>query len=141
MENFTPGSGFGGGLLIGLSATILLLLNGRAAGISGIVGGALIGWRGDLAWRIAFIIGLILGPLLYAAMRGAEPQIVLQADLAGLILAGFLVGFGTQLGGGCTSGHGICGIARGAVRSITATVVFMVVAMATVYVLRHVTGA
>jgi len=140
MENFTPGSGFGGGLLIGLAATLLLLLNGRPAGVSGIVGGALFGFQGDLAWRIAFVVGLMIGPLLFAATRGAMPQITIQTGLTGLVAGGFLVGFGTQLGGGCTSGHGICGIARGSVRSFTATVAFMAVAMVTVYVTRHVVG-
>jgi uncharacterized membrane protein YedE/YeeE len=140
METFSPGSAFSGGLLIGLAATLLLVLNGRAAGVSGIVGGALIGWKGDLAWRVAFVIGLIVGPLLYAAVLGA-PSITVETGLLGLIVAGFLVGFGTQLGGGCTSGHGVCGISRGSVRSITATIVFMAAAMVTVYVMRHVVGS
>jgi uncharacterized protein len=140
MENFTPGSGFGGGLLIGLAATLLLVLNGRIAGVSGIVGGTLFGWRGDMAWRFAFMIGLIAGPLLYAAVRGA-PEIVIEAGMLTLIGAGFLVGFGTQLGGGCTSGHGVCGLARGSARSIVATAVFMATAVATVYVTRHLMGA
>jgi uncharacterized protein len=140
MENFTPGSGFGGGLLIGLAATLLLVLNGRIAGVSGIVGGALFGWRGDMAWRVAFVIGLIAGPLLYAAVRGA-PQITVAAGIPTLIGAGFLVGWGTQLGGGCTSGHGVCGLSRGSARSIAATVVFMAAGMATVYFTRHVLGS
>ncbi len=140
MENFTPGSGFGGGLLIGLAVTLLLLLNGRIAGVSSIVGGALFGFQGDLAWRIAFIIGLIIGPLLFAATRGAMPPITIQAGLTGLIAGGFLVGFGTQLGGGCTSGHGVCGIARGSTRSFTATAAFMAAAMVTAYIMRHIVG-
>ena len=141
MDNFTPFSGFGGGLLIGLSATLLLLLNGRVAGISGIVGGSLMVWRDDFAWRIAFLVGLVLGPVLYAAALGTEPTIALQANTGGLIVAGILVGFGTQLGAGCTSGHGVCGLARGSARSLVATVVFMAVAMMAVYVRRHMFGS
>jgi uncharacterized protein len=140
MANFTPLSAAIGGALIGLSAALLMLSTGRIAGISGIVGG-LIGWNvPDRDWRIAFIVGLILAPL-SGSLVGyvvAEPQ--MPASWAVIVIAGLLVGFGTRLGGGCTSGHGICGVARLSPRSLVATAVFMAVAIVVVAITRHVLG-
>lgn len=141
MANFTPLTGLIGGALIGLAAALFVLVNGRIAGISGVLGGALGAPRNDLGWRVTFLAGLVAGPLMVAAVRGALPQITLQASLPMLIVAGLLVGFGTRLGSGCTSGHGVCGIARGAPRSIWATVAFFTTAAATVFVVRYVLGA
>ena len=139
MENFTPMSGFIGGSMIGLSAALLILILGRVAGISGILGGVLSAGRDEIGWRIAFLAGLVVGPLLLI-WRGVTPEVELQASWPLLILAGLLVGFGTRLGGGCTSGHGVCGIARGAPRSVWATVAFFGTAALTVFVIRHVLG-
>ena len=139
MDDFTPVSGLLGGMMIGLAATLMLLLNGRISGISGIVGGLVSpGARkgGEAAWRVAFVAGLVLGPLGYAAAVGALP-VGIEASLPVLVVAGLLVGFGTRLGSGCTSGHGVCGIARLSPRSVVATAVFMVVAALTVFVSRH----
>ena len=135
---FSPASGFLGGMLIGLAAVLLLLANGRIAGVSGIVGGLLSRKRGDIGWRMAFVLGLWLGGLVYWAARGALFEVALQATPAVMIVAGFLVGYGTRLGSGCTSGHGVCGIARFSTRSIVATAVFMASGIATVFVVRHV---
>lgn len=138
MEDFTPVSGLLGGLLIGLAVTLLLVLNGKSAGISGIVGGLLaIGGR-DLGWRAAFVVGLVLGALAYVAASGGSGLVRIGASLPVLVLGGLLVGFGTRLGSGCTSGHGLCGLARFSRRSVVATGVFFVVAMLTVFVSRHV---
>jgi len=141
MEHFTPYSGLGGGLLIGVAASWLILMNGRIAGVSGILGGAFTNLSGELVWRVAFLAGLVLGAAGVSAWNGAPPSIEIQASGASLIVAAFLVGVGTQMGAGCTSGHGICGIARLSPRSIVATAVFFVVAAATVFVIRHVVGA
>ena len=138
MEHFTPLSGLIGGILIGLAATALLLVNGRVAGISGIVGSALTAPGNDRLWRLAFVIGLVLGPLLVMAVTGKTPQIEIRSQTLTLIAAGLLVGFGTRLGNGCTSGHGVCGLARGSQRSIAATLVFFTVAAITVFVTHHV---
>ena len=136
--DFTPVSGFLGGALIGLAAVLLLIANGRIAGVSGIVGGLLSRARGDTAWRVTFIVGLWLGALLYVAIRGERFEFAIDVSLPVTIAAGLIVGFGTRMGGGCTSGHGICGISRFSKRSIVATVVFMAVAIGTVFVVRHV---
>jgi uncharacterized protein len=139
MENFTPIPSLIGGALIGLSAVILFALNGRIAGISGIVGRLLSGPADDRAWRIAFLAGLVAGPLVAGAFNAAfAPRI--ETSLVALVAAGLLVGVGTQLGNGCTSGHGICGLARFSPRSLVATLTFMAVAIATVFVTRHVIG-
>lgn len=138
MENFTPVSGFVGGALIGLAAALLLLLNGRLSGISGIVGGLLAPKSSDLGWRVAFVAGLLVGALAYLLATGDALLLELQASLPVLVVAGLLVGFGTSLGSGCTSGHGICGIARLSKRSIIATSMFFVVAMLTVFFTHHV---
>jgi uncharacterized protein len=141
MANFTPLSAAIGGGLIGLSAVLLMLLTGRIAGISGIFGGLLNFRDDDRDWRIAFIAGLILAPLIAGWIGHAMPTPKLPASWTVIIGAGLLVGFGTRLGSGCTSGHGICGIARLSSRSIVATVIFMLTAIATVAVTHHVLGA
>ncbi len=141
MEHFTPASALLGGAMIGLASSALLLLNGRIAGISGILGGSLEASKDDLLWRIFFLTGLVLGPWLVTAVRGRFPEIVMQAPLLILVVAGVLVGFGTRLGKGCTSGHGVCGVARASPRSIVATVVFFLAAAITVFITHHVLGA
>jgi uncharacterized protein len=137
MTTFTPVSAALGGLLIGGAAALLLLLNGRVAGISGILGGALAVRRSDLAWRLAFIAGLVAAPAIYAALGGTLPSLTVSSSPVLLVAGGLLVGFGTRLGGGCTSGHGVCGIARLSWRSIAATAIFMAVAAVTVLISRH----
>jgi len=140
MANFTPVSAAIGGALIGLAAALLMLSTGRIAGISGIVGG-LIGWNmPDRDWRIAFTVGLILAPLSGSLVGYAVAEPQMPASWAVIVIAGLLVGFGTRLGGGCTSGHGVCGVARLSPRSLTATAVFMVVAIIVVAITRHVLG-
>lgn len=135
MAAFDPLSGLVGGALIGLAAVMLMLLTGRIAGISGIVSGVLTG--DDRAWRIAFLAGLIAAPLLIAFAGTPMPMPELPGGWLVTGAAGLLVGFGSRLGGGCTSGHGICGIARLSPRSITATVVFIATAMLVVALVRH----
>ena len=138
MQNFTPVSGLIGGLLIGLAAALLLLLNGRISGISGIVGGLLAPKSPDAGWRVVFILGLLLGTFGYTlATTGALP-VNIQASMPVLVISGLLVGFGTRFGSGCTSGHGLCGIARLSKRSVVASGVFFGVAMLTVFIVRHV---
>ncbi len=139
--NFTPYSALAGGALIGLSAALLMLASGRIAGIAGIAGGLFRPAPGELGWRVAFLVGLILGPAAVGLLGGPVPVPTFQTDTLGMIVAGVLVGFGTRLGAGCTSGHGVCGLARLSPRSLTATLVFMAVAIATVYLVRHVLGA
>ena len=141
MANFTPLSAAIGGALIGLSSVLLMLLTGRIAGVSGILGGLLNPRSGEIGWRIAFIAGPILAPLLAGLMGHGMPSPQMPASWAVIIGAGLLVGFGTRLAGGCTSGHGICGISRLSARSIAATVIFMTVAIVTVALTRHVFGA
>jgi uncharacterized membrane protein YedE/YeeE len=138
VENFTPVSGLIGGLLIGLAALLMLLLNGRISGISGIVGGLVTPKSSDAGWRIAFVAGLLLGAFAYVLATGGAIPVTMQASVPVLVAAGLLVGFGTRLGSGCTSGHGVCGIARLSKRSIVATSVFFGVAMLTVFLTRHV---
>ena len=137
MENFTPISGLIGGLLIGLAAALLLLLNGRISGISGIVGGLLAPKNPDVGWRVVFVVGLVLGGFVYMLATGGSLIVSIQASLPVLVVAGLLVGFGTSLGSGCTSGHGVCGIARLSRRSISATLVFIGVAVVTVFLTHH----
>ena len=138
MENFTPIPAFAGGLLIGLSAVIMLLFNGRITGISGILDGIVINSKyGDRVWRICFLLGLALGGFLFKLIM---PDSFIPRDgfsLVLLITGGFIVGVGTRMGSGCTSGHGICGIARFSRRSILATVIFMLTGAITVYLFRH----
>jgi uncharacterized protein len=138
MTNFTPVSTAIGGGLIGLSAVLLMLLTGRVAGISGIFGGCLGFGINDKGWRIAFIAGLILAPLIVSWIGYPMPSPLMPASWAVVIAAGLLVGFGTRLGGGCTSGHGVCGIARLSGRSITATAIFIFMAVVVVALTRHV---
>jgi uncharacterized membrane protein YedE/YeeE len=138
MENFTPISGLTGGLLIGLSTVLLILFNGRIAGISGIVGGLLVGKGSEIGWRAVFLVGLLLGAFVYVLATGVALPVDIQVSLPVLVVAGLLLGFGTRLGSGCTSGHGICGIARFSKRSIVATLVFFATAIITVFLTHHV---
>jgi len=131
--NFTPWSAAAGGLLIGLAVAVLLIFNGRIAGISGILGGILKPIAGDTAWKVAFILGIMITPTLFTLLIYA-PEITITASTPIIIIAGLLVGFGTRLGSGCTSGHGICGMARLSRRSIVAVMTFMIVAFITVAV-------
>jgi uncharacterized membrane protein YedE/YeeE len=130
------GMAIAGGVLIGLASSLLILLNGRIAGISGILGGLLHPGTNDVAWRFIFLAGLVVSPLVYGLLA-TLPVAEVEAEPWLLILAGLLVGFGTRLGSGCTSGHGVCGIARVSRRSIAATLVFIASGMLTVYVMRH----
>ncbi|QIT55631.1 YeeE/YedE family protein [Aquisalimonas sp. 2447] len=136
---FTPWSALAGGVLIGLAAALFLLVNGRIAGISGIVGGLLTPARGDIAWRIAFVAGMVGAPLIWLAVTSL-PSIRIEAGYPMLIAAGLIVGISTRYGAGCTSGHGVCGISRLSPRSLVATVAFMATGFGTVYVLRHMIG-
>jgi len=140
MHDFTPISAAIGGVMIGAAAAAFWLGNGRIAGISGILAGALRPERGDLAWRFAFLAGLIAAPLLWRTVMPL-PAIIIAASPGALIVAGLLVGFGTRLGGGCTSGHGVCGVARLSPRSIAAIAVTIATALVTVFLMRHVLGA
>ena len=133
---FTPWSSLGGGMLIGLAAGMFVLLNGRIAGISGVLGGLLSPVRGDVLWRLAFVGGIIAAPLAYSIFQ-TLPQVQIDADYAALIAAGLLVGVGTRYGSGCTSGHGVCGLSRLSLRSLAATAIFMGAGFVTVYVVRH----
>jgi uncharacterized membrane protein YedE/YeeE len=139
MTEFEPTSALVGGLLIGLAASVLLLANGRIAGISGILGRTLALESGQLSWRILFLLGLPVGAGLVGTIQGGLVADV-RASMPTLVVAGVLVGFGTQLGNGCTSGHGVCGISRGSRRSMAATCMFMITAGAVVFVVRHVLG-
>lgn len=141
MENFTPISAIIGGLLIGSAATLTLWATGRIAGISGILSGTLFPKPSETLWRVLFLCGLVTGPLLYLFATSSGLPLQLQASPAMTIGAGLLVGFGSRMGSGCTSGHGICGIARLSKRSFAATAVFMTTAIVTVFVLRHVIGS
>lgn len=136
---FTPLTSLLGGALIGLSASAMLLLNGRVAGISGILGGVVKPVRGDVGWRLSFLGGLLLGALVLAV---ASPRTVAAAatgvPLPVVLIAGLLVGVGTQLGNGCTSGHGVCGISRGAPRSLAATLTFMATGALAAFLVQHV---
>lgn len=134
--HFTPWASLAGGMLIGLAAALLILFNGRIAGISGILGGLLRPRSGDLGWRIAFLAGLIGTPLLYRLWQ-ALPAVRIDAGTPALIVAGLLVGVGVRYGAGCTSGHGVCGLSRLSPRSLAATCAFMAVGFLTVYLLRH----
>jgi uncharacterized protein len=130
-----------GGALVGLAAAAMLLVNGRVAGISGVLGGTL-GFRaGDLAWRLWFLAGLVAGGVGLALIHPAAVSAPAAASMPVLIVAGLLVGFGTRLGGGCTSGHGVCGVGRLAPRSILATAIFVGTAALTVFVVRHLPGS
>lgn len=136
-ETFTPVSALVGGGMIGLAAVMLLALSGRIMGISGIAGGLLRPSDADIGWRIAFIAGLVMAPLVSMLATGSFPPVSIDVSVGTVVIAGLLVGLGTRLGGGCTSGHGICGIGRLSPRSIAATGIFMAAAVATVFVTRH----
>lgn len=138
--NFTPWNALLGGMLIGLAAALLLLLNGRIAGISGIIGGLLQRKKHEMTWRVLFITGLITSPLIWQAFADL-PAISIAADNTLLAISGLLVGVGTRYGSGCTSGHGVCGISRLSLRSIIATLLFMAAGFLTVYLVRHGLGA
>ena len=139
MENFTPYSSLAGGVLIAVAAIILLAFNGHIAGVTGVTRGVLQP-KGDVPWRVVFLLGLVAGPVLYGAFAGGMPSITVTSSTPLLVAGGLLVGFGTTLGNGCTSGHGVCGIGRLSKRSITATLTFMGTAIVTVYIVRHVLG-
>lgn len=136
-NSFTPGSAMAGGLLIGLAIALLLLFNGRIAGISGIIGGLFTPSSGNVAWRLAFIGGILLVAILGSRLA-APSESHIDAGWITLALAGTLVGLGTRLGSGCTSGHGVCGLSRLSKRSIAATLTFMASAFSTVYLARHI---
>lgn len=135
-SHFTPWSALAGGLLIGAAAAAFVLLNGRIAGISGIVGGLLRPVRGDIGWRLAFVLGLAGAPLVYSLVAPL-PAVTVAADNLTLVAAGLLVGLGTRYGAGCTSGHGVCGLSRLSPRSMVATAAFMLAGFATVFAIRH----
>ena len=134
--SFTPWSAIAGGVLIGIAATIFLLVNGRITGVSGILGGLLRPSIPDIGWRVAFLAGLIIAPSLYAAFV-YMPGLKIDADYVTLFIAGLMVGVGTRYAGGCTSGHGVCGLARLSPRALVATVAFIAAGIATVFVVRH----
>ena len=136
---FTPWSALAGGALIGLAASLFALLNGRVAGISGLLGSLLQRGAEGRGEKAAFLVGLLLAPLLWGVFA-ALPPIHFEVGSLGLIAAGLLVGIGTRYGSGCTSGHGVCGISRLSLRSLSATVVFIATGVATVFVVRHVLG-
>jgi uncharacterized membrane protein YedE/YeeE len=138
-NHFTPLAAMAGGVLIGIAAAMFVLLNGRIAGISGVLGGLLRPVRGDSAWRMAFVLGLVGAPLVYL-LFAALPRPQIDAGYGALILAGLLVGVGTRYGSGCTSGHGVCGLSRLSPRSLVATAAFMGAGFVTVFVTRHLLG-
>jgi uncharacterized membrane protein YedE/YeeE len=139
-NHFTPLAATAGGLLIGIAAAMFVLLNGRIAGISGVLGGLLRPSKGDVAWRAAFVLGLVGAPCVYL-LFAVLPRPQIDVGYGALILAGLLVGVGTRYGSGCTSGHGVCGISRLSPRSLAATVTFMAAGFVTVFVVRHLLGA
>ena len=139
LQNFTPWSALAGGAVIGLAAALLVLFNGRIAGISGIIGGLIRPKTGDINWRLAFMLGLIAAPILWQFFTPL-PNIQIDANYTLLAVAGLITGIGTRYGAGCTSGHGICGISRISPRSIVATLAFMSTGFVMVYLLRHVLG-
>lgn len=138
-NHFTPWTSLAGGLLLGLAAAIFILVNGRVLGISGIVGGLLVPKKGDAGWRVAFLLGMAVAPLIFRMLM--PPDMVqaprIEAGTLAILVAGLLVGVGTRYGSGCTSGHGVCGLSRMSPRSLLATITFMAVGFLTVFVLRH----
>jgi uncharacterized protein len=135
-QHFTPALSAAGGALIGLAAAVLIIFNGRVAGISGIAGGLFTPARADVAWRIMFLLGLVIAPIVYGAMFGL-PAIQIESSIPTLIVAGLLVGVGTRYGAGCTSGHGVCGLSRFSFRSLAATLTFMAIGFLIATFLRH----
>lgn len=140
MTEFTPVTGLIGGLFIGIASVLMLWGSGRMTGISGIFGGVLTPSKGDFGWRAAFIAGLLVGALVWRLASGDPLPVDLQVSWPVMIVAGLLVGFGSRLGSGCTSGHGVCGLARLSPRSMVAVVTFMLSAAITTFVVRHVIG-
>ncbi len=138
--DFAPGPALIGGILIGLATGLALMLNGKIAGVSGVIGRIFRAAPGDTEWRIAFVVGLVLGGATIFALSPTPASYRPMATMPQLAIAGFLVGIGTRLGGGCTSGHGVCGISRGSFRGLVGTLTFMIVAFATVYLTNHVMG-
>lgn len=138
--NFTPWASLGGGALIGVAAALFVLLNGRVAGISGVIGGLFRPAKGEIGWRLAFVAGLVLAPALWL-LFGALPELDVEASEGLLVMAGLVVGISTRYGSGCTSGHGVCGLSRFSLRSLVATGAFMVAGFVTVFVARHLLGA
>jgi len=136
-DAFTPWSGLAGGAIIGIAAAMFALVNGRVAGISGIVGGLLRPSLSDVPWRVAFLAGLIAAPIVFALVAPLPP-IVIDAEYPLVGIAGVIVGIGTRYGAGCTSGHGVCGLSRASPRSLVATLAFMAAGFATVFIARHV---
>ncbi|BAW80728.1 hypothetical conserved protein [Candidatus Nitrosoglobus terrae] len=135
-QSFTPISALTGGMIIGLAIALLLIVAGRIAGISGIVGGLIELRKGDFAWRAAFVSGLLLAPWLWRGF-GELPLVRIETNYGALVLAGLAVGLGTRYGSGCTSGHGVCGLSRLSLRSVVATVLFITMGMAAVYFIRY----
>lgn len=138
--NFDPISAFIGGLILGGSALMLYLLRGDVAGINGMVTGILKPIKGEVSWRVLFIVGLIIGGIIYRSYGGSITRLEPAVDGYWVVLAGLLVGLGATFGSGCTSGHGICGLARWSVRSLVATLTFMATAILTVFIIRHLLG-
>lgn len=130
-------TGLLGGVIMGVAATILLLMNGRIAGVSGILGGVIDGEKNDRLWRVLFVAGLFVGGLFMAKLWPERAQLVVTSGVPTLVIAGLLVGFGSRLGSGCTSGHGVCGLARFSMRSLVATMVFMAAGFITVFAMKH----
>lgn len=141
MENFTPISASIGGAFIGLSAVLLMAFHGRIAGISGLFSGTVFAAKADRSWRVFFVLGLVAAPLVYWLAAAEKPAFELEAGWPLLIAGGLLVGFGTRLGSGCTSGHGVCGLSRLSPRSMVSVVLFMAAGMATVALLKLLIGA
>ena len=135
-NHFTPWMSLAGGIVLGLASALFILVNGRILGISGILGGLLMPKRGDVAWRLAFVLGLLAAPMLYAGLRGPW-EVRIEAGWGTLVAAGLLVGIGTRYASGCTSGHGVCGLSRLSPRSLVATLSFMAAGFAVVYLARH----
>jgi len=137
---FTPGSALLGGILLGIAASLFVLLHGRILGISGIISGLLSPRTGDVNWRLILLLGILSAPFWAAILFGIHTEAVIDADWFAIIIAGVLVGFGASYGSGCTSGHGICGLSRLSPRSLMATLTFMGAGFLTVFVVRHVLG-
>ncbi|MDZ7864273.1 YeeE/YedE family protein [Acidovorax sp.] len=135
-NHFTPWAALAGGIVLGLAAAAFVLLHGRILGISGILGGLLHPRSKDVAWRVAFVLGMLAAPLLYRLAVGAS-EVRIDAGWGMVVLAGLLVGVGTRYGSGCTSGHGVCGLSRLSPRSLVATLAFMGAGFVTVYLIRH----
>ena len=135
-NNFTPWASLAGGILLGLASAMFILVNGRILGISGIIGGLLRPKSSDVGWRLSFVLGMLVAPLLYLLLAGPV-AVRIDAGWVTLVIAGLLVGVGTRFGSGCTSGHGVCGLSRLSPRSLMATLAFMGAGFVTVYLMRH----